>query len=94
MLVFLPGESHGQRSLVGYSPWGCKQSDTTEQLTLTLDGHFSARGPLCLHLAAISLGADDDSASSHLLNTDTHLLKHTQRSVTLMVQAGPHSPSL
>ena len=23
--VFLPGESHGQRSLVGYSPWGCKQ---------------------------------------------------------------------
>ena len=25
---------HGQRSLVGYSPWGCKESDTTEQLTL------------------------------------------------------------
>ena len=30
--VFLPGESHGQRSLVGYSPRGCKESDTTEQL--------------------------------------------------------------
>ena len=30
--VFLPGESHGQRSLVGYSPWGCKESDTTEPL--------------------------------------------------------------
>ena len=28
--VFLPGESHRQRSLVGYSPWGCKDSDTTE----------------------------------------------------------------
>ena len=28
--VFLPGESHGQRSLVGYSPKGCKESDTTE----------------------------------------------------------------
>ena len=28
--VFLPGESHGQRSLVGYSPWGPKESDTTE----------------------------------------------------------------
>ena len=25
--VFLPGEFHGQRSLVGYSPWGCKESD-------------------------------------------------------------------
>ena len=28
--VFLPGESHEQRSLAGYSLWGCKQSDTTE----------------------------------------------------------------
>ena len=28
--VFLFGESHGQRSLAGYSPWGCKESDTTE----------------------------------------------------------------
>ena len=25
-----PGESHGQRSVVGYSPWGCKESDMTE----------------------------------------------------------------
>ena len=30
--VLLPGESHGRRSLVGYSPWGQKESDTTEQL--------------------------------------------------------------
>ena len=28
--LFLPGESHGQRSLEGYSPWGCKESDMTE----------------------------------------------------------------
>ena len=27
----LPEEVHGQRSLVGYSPWGCKESDMTEQ---------------------------------------------------------------
>ena len=33
-LVFLPGEFHGQSSLVGYSSWGCKESDTTERLTL------------------------------------------------------------
>ena len=32
--VFLPGEFHGQRSLVGYSPWGRKKSDMIEQLTL------------------------------------------------------------
>ena len=35
-LAFLPGEFHGQRSLVGYSPWGCKESDKTEQQTLHL----------------------------------------------------------
>ena len=29
--VFLPGESHGQRSQAGYSPWGCKESDTTKE---------------------------------------------------------------
>ena len=34
--VFLPGEFHGQRSLAGYSPWGHKESDMTEQLTLSL----------------------------------------------------------
>ena len=31
--VFLPGEFHGQKSLVGYSPWDRKESDSTEQLT-------------------------------------------------------------
>ena len=34
--VFLPGEFHGQRSLVGYSPWGPKELDMTKQLTLSL----------------------------------------------------------
>ncbi|MDD0538512.1 hypothetical protein PS023_23415, partial [Shigella sonnei] len=31
----LPGEFHGQRSLVGYSSWGHKELDTTEQLSLS-----------------------------------------------------------
>ena len=33
--VLLPGKSHGLRSLVGYSPWGRKESDTTERLHFT-----------------------------------------------------------
>ena len=48
----LPGESHGQRSLVGYSPRRCKQSDTTEAMwqarqyrSLTL--HLPVSLPLC-----------------------------------------------
>ena len=32
--VFLPGESHGRRTLVGYSPWGHKESNMTEQLSV------------------------------------------------------------
>ena len=35
--VLLPGKSHGQRSLVGWSPWGHEESDTTERLHF----HFS-----------------------------------------------------
>ena len=34
--VFLLGESHGQRNLVGYSLWGDNESDMTERLTLSL----------------------------------------------------------
>ena len=34
--VFLYGEFHGQRSLVGYSSWGSKESDSTEQLTFNI----------------------------------------------------------
>ena len=33
--LFLPGEFHGQRSLVGYSLLGCKESDMTKQLSFT-----------------------------------------------------------
>ena len=33
--AFLPGKFHGQRSLVSYSPWCRKESDTTEQLTVS-----------------------------------------------------------
>ena len=37
-LVLLPGESHGRSSLVGYSPWGCKELNTTE---MTEHAHMS-----------------------------------------------------
>ena len=67
--VFLPGKLHGQRSLAGCSPWGCKESDMIEQVTfniretllLLLLSHFS-RVRLCVnpwmaaHQAPLSLG--------------------------------------
>ena len=36
--ILLPGKNHGQRSLVGYSPWGHKESDATEQLLFHFQG--------------------------------------------------------
>ena len=54
--VFLPGEFHGQKSLAGYSPWGHKESDKPDQLTLSLFYFFLLYGwwmkvtQLCLTL--------------------------------------------
>ena len=42
--VFLPREIHEQRSLAAYSPWGHKESDTTERLTLT---HWDKQIDVC-----------------------------------------------
>ena len=44
--VFLPGEFHGQKSLAGYSPWGCKELGLTERLTHSLS-MFSSVAQLC-----------------------------------------------
>ena len=40
--ALLPGKSHGRRSLIGYSPWGCKDLGMTERLHL----HFLSKGPV------------------------------------------------
>ena len=47
--VFWPGESRGQKSLAGYSPWGHKESDTTKRLLLLSRGSLD---PLCFLLLA------------------------------------------
>ena len=45
--VFLPGKSHGQRSLVGYSPRGSKELDTTERLhLLTYEKQIDSSQPM------------------------------------------------
>ena len=43
--VFLPRESHGQRSLAGYSPQGRKELDVTERLMMPFRGTWAARRP-------------------------------------------------
>ena len=55
--VLLPGKPHGQRSLVGFGPWGHKEVDTTEQphcyyyrSFLCVEGEGGAWGGLCEHV--------------------------------------------
>ena len=56
--LFLPGESHGQRSRVGYNPWGCRELDTTERLSIPNASSDSLPGfPQATHLSlTLSLG--------------------------------------
>ena len=44
---FLPGEFHGQRSLVGYSLRDCKELDTAEQLTLSRPHFINIKEEIC-----------------------------------------------
>ena len=59
--VFLPGEFHGQRSLVGYSPWGCKESDTTKRLTHIIQ----------LRFCDLTLEPPEDSHKISILSTQS-----------------------
>jgi len=45
---FLPGKLPGQRSLVGYSPWDCKESDLTEHAHMLLFNEISNMFIFCL----------------------------------------------
>ena len=49
--VFLPGKSHGQRSLVGYSPQGCKESGMTERLNNNKLDEFMKKTCVCVLVA-------------------------------------------
>ena len=62
----MSGKSHGWRSLVGYSPWGRKESDTTERL------HFTS-----LHFTTLEVSPRlaDESTVSEKLNFNSHLHK-------------------
>ena len=58
--VFLPGESHGQRSLADYSPWGCKELDMTERLIHT---HTHTHTTLVVKHVTASAGDVRDAGS-------------------------------
>ena len=54
--VLLPGKFHGQRSLVGYSPWGLKESDTAERLHFLFfyEKTLSVRGRMLVYIRSFT----------------------------------------
>ena len=65
--VFLPGEFYGQRSPAGYSSWSRKESDTTEQLTLSLSSDCFPFSPRCT--ARLNFASSFTLQYSYLVNS-------------------------
>ena len=68
--VFLPGESHGQKSLVGYSPWSHKESDITKWLSslnrqVTITDHMNKPWHDTGKLISASYISCSDAEASH-----------------------------
>ena len=71
----LPGESHGWRSLVGCSPWGCKESDTTERLHFTF--HFHAlEKEMATHSSVLAWRIPGTGEPGGLLFMGSHRVGH------------------
>ena len=69
--VFLPGESHGRRSLVGCSPWGCWESGTTERL------HFHAlEKEMATYSSVLASRIPRDDGAWWLPSMESHRVGH------------------
>ena len=69
--VSLPGKSHGQRSLVSCSPWGCKESGMTEWLTLTYLNWFIDSMELFVSFFGLKMPSQFGGHFSFLLSCNT-----------------------
>ena len=82
-MVFMPGKSHGERSLVGYSPWGCEELDMTEcthtpmcrQMRVHAHAHARVRTHthththICSNIFLYSMGPQNSSKIEQKLQT-------------------------
>ena len=105
--VFLPGESHGQGSLVGYSPYGHKESDTTEmtqhsisntQFALLLASVFVINESLLIHYYSLKPTVYSKFPSIYLMifcsRTPSRTLHHIQSSGLLKLLSAVTFPQI
>ena len=84
--VFLTGESHGQRSLVGYSPWGCKESDMTEVIQhacgASVHDSFSSLGAYQHHVGLLPLSTNCFCVSMSYTKVDFKLSRSRNQHIS------------
>ena len=74
--VLLPGKSHGRRSLVGCSPWGREESDTTER-HFTFTFHFHAlEKEMATHSSVLAWRIPGTEEPGGLPSTGSHRVGH------------------
>ena len=83
--VFLPGKSHGQRSLASYSLWGCKELDMTERLSTLSNEEKHQRCPGVQWQLENEMWTVSHECETNL-GDDAHFLQYTNPSVTIELQ--------
>ena len=73
--VLLPGKSHGQRSLVGCSPWGCKESDMVSDFTFTFHFHVLEK-EMATHSSVLAWRIPGTGQPSGLPSMGSHRVGH------------------
>ena len=87
--VLLPGKSHGWRSLVGYSPWGRKELDMTEQLHF----HFhSLEKEMATHSSVLAWRIPGTGEPGGLPSMGWHRVGHEWSNLAAAAAAAPDSP--
>ena len=69
--IFLPGKSHGQRSLAGNTPWGCKQQTMTQRWSVRARARTHTHVPRC-GLHSMELGTVGRDLATECVRTCTH----------------------
>ena len=84
--IFLPGKCHGQRSLVGYRPGDCKESDTTECTCTNIYKHTHTHST-CKQKISMGIMQSGKSQSQRLTYCAIPLIQYSQSDKTLVIES-------
>ena len=91
--VLLPGKSHGRKSLVGYNPWGRKESDTTKRLHFhfSLSVHIAPHWPFNSEAVSVLIDCCFQPSSALLEGAPGHVLWGASTTVAASPPQKPES---